>query len=101
MKRNLIKKSLNRPINRILSLSLLFSLALLLYYNIGISIDLRRLKEDKIPSINISIENLINDILAENNKNDLLIRNTIRDKAKKLGMNKISDKKRINSNLYR
>ena len=101
MKRNLIKKSLNRPINRILSLSLLFSLALLLYYNIGISIDLRRLKEDKIPSINISIENLINDILAENNKNDLLIRNTIRDKAKKLGMIKISDKKIINSDLYR
>jgi len=101
MKRNLIKKSLNRPINRILSLTLFFLLAGIIGYNIKLSSKLYHLKVDKIPSINISIENLKNDILAENNKNDLLIRNTIRDKAKKLGMNKISDKKRINSNLYR
>jgi len=101
MKRNIIKKSLNVPINRILSLTLFFLLAGIIGYNIKLSLKLHHLKVDKIPSINISIENLKNDILAENNKNDLLIRNTIRDKAKKLGMNKISDKKRINSNLYR
>ena len=101
MKRNIINKALNKPINIFSSLSLFLLLAILIGYNIKLSSKLHHLKVDKIPSINISIENLKNDILAENNKNDLLIRNTIRDKAKKLGMNKISDKKRINSNLYR
>ena len=101
MKRNITKNSIYKPINKVLSVSLLFSLAVLLYYNIGISIDLHLLKEDTIPSINISIENLKDDILVEKNKNVILIRNTIRDNAEKFGMNKISNKNRINSDLYR
>tara|TARA_B110000116_G_C16523242_1_gene440977 strand:+ start:123 stop:428 length:306 start_codon:yes stop_codon:yes gene_type:complete len=101
MTRNLIKKSLNKRINIFLSLSLFLLLAILIGYNIKLSSKLRHLKVNKIPSINISIENLKNNILIENNKNDLLIRNSIRDKAEKFGMNKISDKNRINSDLYR
>ena len=101
MKRNITKNSIYKPINKVLSVSLLLSLALLLYYNISISIDLHLLKEDTIPSINISIENLKDDILVEKNKNVILIRNTIRDNAEKFGMNKISNKNRINSDLYR
>ena len=100
MKRNIIIKSLNKQINTISSLFFFFILAVLFYFSIEISKNLHHLKEDTT-SINISIENLKNYILVIKNKNDLLIRNTIRSKAKKFGMNKISDKKRINSNLYR
>ena len=67
---------------------------------IQFSIDLDHLKEDTT-SINISIENLKDDILVEKNKNVILIRNTVRDRAEELGMNKISNEKRINSDLYR
>ena len=100
MKRNLIKNSFFEPINKVLSVSLLFSLAVLLFYTLAISIDLDHLKEDTT-SINISIENLKDDILVEKNKNVILIRNTVRDRAEELGMNKISNEKRINSDLYR
>ena len=101
MKRNITKNSIYKPINKVLSVSLLLSLAVFIYCNITISNGLRRLKEDTIPSINVSIENLKDDILVEKNKNVILIRNTIRDNAEKFGMNKISNKNRINSDLYR
>ena len=100
MKRKMIKNSFEKPINNVLSLSLVFFIGALIFYNISASIELNHLKEDII-FVNISIEKLKDDILVEKNKNVILVRNTIRDKAEKLGMNKISNKKRINGNVYR